>query len=705
MLEAVSHFERSNRLKYYFRNQPQREAHPFRQKSIWQPPKASPTIEAYLQRTKNSIMNTQTKTIYPNLTKLEKIAIRELASDDTLIIKSADKGSGIVIEDTEKYKQDGLEHLADDNIYEKISTDPTLALAEGINQYVLRIYNKGIIDNITREYLTFKPDNMPRTQQLYFLKKIHKNPIAVRPIVSGYGGPTERISQFIDLHLQPLVPNIKSYIKDSGHIIQILENLTIPTNCTLATIDVKALYLNIPHQEGIEATLKRLYYNNIESENVAIPPGTMTDLLKIVLAKNYFQFADGMYHQIQGTAMGTKMAPAYANLFMAQLEEKLLENYSTKPILWKRYIDDVLCLWPGSPNDLKIFIDYLNRAHPTIKFTYECSNASVDFLDLTIYKGDRYKTTHHLDIKPFFKTTNKFQYFSYSSAHPRMTFSSLIKGESTRLLRACSSEDEYNTVQNKMFQAFKDRGYPAKLIKRIQNSVQYTQRKNILDPKQKPPCPYDTFLVLEYTPDIDANEIRTILKPTTTEEQHVPRPCLSLKRSQSINKKLVRAKLKNCENPPSSTDPLPIYTTPDLSGYSGGCGTPYCKCCKAMSRKCRITSSHNNKSFPIAKHTNCTTKNVIYLLECTKCSKRNQYVGQTQRNLSKRLAGHRAASKIKNNLPIYKHFLNSPNHNFETDVKLTILEKTALSNLDNRERHWINTLETVYPKGLNSRYE
>ena len=28
------------------------------------------------------------------------------------------------------------------------------------------------------------------------------------------------------------------------------------------------------------------------------------------------------YLQIQGTAMGTKMAPAYANLFMGKLEEK-----------------------------------------------------------------------------------------------------------------------------------------------------------------------------------------------------------------------------------------------------------------------------------------------------------------------------------------------------------------------------------------------
>ncbi len=53
------------------------------------------------------------------------------------------------------------------------------------------MYNKGITDDITKEYLAFKDQNTPRTQQLYFLKKIHKNPIAVRPIVSGCGGPTE----------------------------------------------------------------------------------------------------------------------------------------------------------------------------------------------------------------------------------------------------------------------------------------------------------------------------------------------------------------------------------------------------------------------------------------------------------------------------------------------------------------------------------
>ncbi len=72
-----------------------------------------------------------------------------------------------------------------------------------------------------------------------------------------------------------------------------------------------------------------------------MPPGAMSDLLRVVLTENYFQFADQMYHQKQGTAMGTAVAPSYANLFMADLEEKLLTGYPTSPIMWKRYIDDI----------------------------------------------------------------------------------------------------------------------------------------------------------------------------------------------------------------------------------------------------------------------------------------------------------------------------------------------------------------------------
>ncbi len=520
----------------------------------------------------------------------------------------------------------------------------------------------------------------------------------------GLGGPTEKVSQLIDIHLQPHVPLIDSYIRDSGHMINIIEYITIPPNCTLVTIDVKSLYLNIPHKEGIESVINRLYHNNPNSEEVAIPAGTMKDLLNIVLTKNYFQFAGEMFHQVQGTAMGTKMAPAYANTFMAELETKLLNDYTIKPALWKRYIDDILCIWPGNSNEVKKFIEYLNQAHPTIKFTYECSNSSIDFLDLTIYKGQRYKHLKTLDIKPFFKKTNKFQYLHYTSAHPKNTFSSLIKGELTRLLRACSDRDEYNIIQHKMYQAFKDRGYPPHLIKRVQATVPFEKRREILLGKSKEDCPYDTFLIMEYTPDLDIKTIRESLKLSENDES-IPKPCLSLKKTKNIRKKLVRAKVKHVEDPPQSKEPIAIPTTPNLDGCSAGCATPGCKCCSVMSRKIKISSNSNYKSFYTPKHTNCNTSAVVYLLECHKCPNRNQYVGQTKRNISHRIAGHRAASRIKTNLPLYKHFINSPNHTFEKDIRVTILEKTTVNQLDSRERHWINTLQTVYPKGLNSRYE
>ena len=301
-----------------------------------------------------------------NLSREESEVLNSLASNDSIVIKSADKGSGIVVEDRTGYLEAGLEHLSDTSIYEEVETDPTQQLASAINTYASRLLDKGIIDHITKEYLTFQESDPPRTQQLYFLKKIHKNPIAVRPIVSGCGGPTERISRLIDLHLQPLVPLVDSYIRDSTHLIQLLEQKTFPEDVTLASIDVKALYTNIPHEEGIQAVLNRLYYNNPGSDRIAIPPGTMSDLLKIVLGKNYFQFADKMYHQVQGTAMGTKMAPAYANLFMAELERELLTDSPATPLLWKRYIDDILCIWPGPKESLEQFIEHINNKHDTI---------------------------------------------------------------------------------------------------------------------------------------------------------------------------------------------------------------------------------------------------------------------------------------------------------------------------------------------------
>ena len=67
------------------------------------------------------------------------------------------------------------------------------------------------------------------------------------------------ISKFVDYHLQLIVKNIPSYVQDSNDFLnQIVTAKNIPSNCLLATMDVKSLYTNIPSSEGISA-VKAVY--------------------------------------------------------------------------------------------------------------------------------------------------------------------------------------------------------------------------------------------------------------------------------------------------------------------------------------------------------------------------------------------------------------------------------------------------------------
>ena len=126
------------------------------------------------------------------------------------------------------------------------------------------MYQNGIIDKPTAEYLL--PPSKVRTQEMYFLKKIHKTPHADRPIVSGCHGPTEKISAYMDHWLQPLAQSLPSYIRDSKTFINLIEATPLPQDCILCTLDVTSLYTNIPTDDGINAALETL-----ESHTVADP--------------------------------------------------------------------------------------------------------------------------------------------------------------------------------------------------------------------------------------------------------------------------------------------------------------------------------------------------------------------------------------------------------------------------------------------------
>ena len=238
-----------------------------------------------------------------------------------------------------EYERAGMEHLSDVEMYEEIIHNPTQQLVKVINKLTSTLLARVYIDSPTHSHLTL---NEVRNQQLYFLKKLHKNPHGVRPIVSGCSGHTEILSALMDHFLKPLVQHTDSHTKDSKSIVKLLETLTLPKNFILLTIDVKALYLNIPHTEGILASVNAMFHCG--NPKLPFPRQVAKTLLKIVRVQNYFQFAGKIFHQIHGTAMGTKMAPSYANIFMDVLETNFLATQTCKPLMWKRYIDDILSI-------------------------------------------------------------------------------------------------------------------------------------------------------------------------------------------------------------------------------------------------------------------------------------------------------------------------------------------------------------------------
>ena len=140
--------------------------------------------------------------------------------------------------------------------------------------------------------------------------------------------------------------------------------------------------------------------------------------------------------QQHGTAMGTRMAPVYANLFMGEFERKALQNYTDKPHLWLRYMDDIFMVWTHGQEKLDDFIKYLNNIHPTIKFTSERSTTSIPFLDVNIrlHNGK-------IETDLFCKPTDKHQYLLHSSSHPYHTKKSIPYSLALRLRRICSTDE------------------------------------------------------------------------------------------------------------------------------------------------------------------------------------------------------------------------------------------------------------------------
>ena len=196
-------------------------------------------------------------------------------------------------------------------------------------------------------------------------QRLNINPPS-RPIVSGIGTSTEYVSARVDRELQPLLANIPSYIKGTTDLLNKLSRFNnLPVNTILATLDATALYSNIPHNDGIGACKKHLdrrALSTTSSEDIC-------QLIKFILENNVFSFNDEFISQKCSTAMCTRIAPCYANIFMAEVQENLLSGYPCKHLAYYRYDDGIFIIWSRGLYLLHNFINSIINQHSNIIFT------------------------------------------------------------------------------------------------------------------------------------------------------------------------------------------------------------------------------------------------------------------------------------------------------------------------------------------------
>lgn len=665
----------------------------FTNPSVWEPESnlVSAQIQTLIKQDLSTFSNLrvpsvnrivrQSNKIKSNITGEQQRALVGLCKLDNIIIKPADKGGQIVLQDRTDYLLEANRQLDDTNYYKKLSGPLQLETQTMIRAIIDKLYVNKYINFKQMAYL-YGPAN-PRPRLFYLLPKIHKKPeswtvpfrIPVgRPIVSDCGSESYRIAEYIDYFLNPLSHMHTSYVKDTYDFVNKLRAVRAPSNSFLFSIDVDSLYTNIETARGLLAVSKA--FRKFPRKDR--PDAEILQLLEMTLTRNDFEFNSNYYLQICGCAMGRKYSPAYADLYLADWEEEAFRRCAELPVVYFRYLDDIFGLWAGTEQSFKQFLEVLNCHHPKIKLKCNLQWKRVEFLDTQVFfipvAGGKEKS---LATKVHFKDTDRHALLHKASYHPRHTFRGLIKSQLIRFHRICTFPDDVEEATSTLFSALKHRGYASRFLRKIKSEVKqqfhnnYEYKEQFIN-KQLVPC------VQTYSQHLHSFNLE--VKTHFLEAQ---RNCEPLR-----DFKIIMAYRRN-----KNLKDMLVHTAVDRKSMGND---PW-----LLSHISFIYNGTSGRGHPIKNIISPLVSNVIYAVQCQHC--RILYVGETGRALKIRIMEHVNNIKKghKDNV-LYVHFQNHGIHNF----KYIGLEQNSLWSKNQRirrETFLIRKLGTVTPNGLNER--
>ena len=651
-------------------------------KSAFNPPMPLNLYHLYQNLTDKILdFNSSKKDRCRNLNNQQYENLRKLSKDNSIIIKKADKGSNIVLQTRENYITECENQLNNKHFYIRQRFDNTKRHKAIVENLLLDMLENDEIHEQTYKYLT---QGGLRTSVFYTLPKIHKDFDKIppgRPIVSSIDSPTEKISQMLDIILQPFVEKMDSYLRDTPDFISKISDIVVSQSDILFTMDVTGLYTNIPHDEGI-AVIRKI----LDTRELLIPStNNLIKMLELVLKLNNFKFNNKHYLQVSGTAMGTRVAPTYANLFMEHYEKTYIYPHKHCPRKWLRFIDDVWGLFKGTPTEFMSFYNDINQKHPTIKFTIEWSYNAVNFLDLTVFKN-----SNALSTRTYFKPTDSHSYLDFSSCHQLSIKRSIPQSQFLRMRRNCTEWTDFMGNSLKIMHYLKLRSYPHEIILEGLKKVCILTQKDTLSPAIKSTDAKKFFCIVQYNPTLPPikdwlTEVWTNLDRSSSTRPLIDYiPILGYSRPKNIGEYLCRSD---------------ISEQGSIKRVPPRCHRPFkCKHCSKLNKTGKIISKSTGRNYKIMKNVTCCSKNLIYCISCNECG--IQYVGQTRNKLLTRINAHLSDIRTNKCTPTSRHF-----NTHSLDYTLHILQ-LCNEELGDRERnkwedYWIARLNSITPNGLN----
>ena len=426
------------------------------------------------------------------------------------------------------------------------------------------------------------------------------------------------------------------------------------------------------------------------------PTDTLIRLAELVLTTNAFLFNDDAYLQTSGVAMGSKLGPAYACLFVGHQEELIFQSYTGPfPCLLRRYIDDIVGATSLSLKQLQAFIHFVNNFHPALEFTHIISEDCLSFLDIQLSVAeDRISTSVH------YKETDAHCYFDYNSSHPQKCKDSIPYSQFRRLRRLCSIDEDFQTKTKEMSTFFDDSNYPSNITTSAMDKVSNLTQEAFLVPVNNQTTRERIPLTLTFHPlnkqvkDIVYNNFHILTDDDETSAIFQNPPLMAYRRDKNIKDLLVRTKLPSTTKSPGT---LP-------------CNHHKCRTCTHIDPSTTVTN--NNQSFHINAHFSCSSSCLIYCISCKACGM--LYIGETSRQLNARFGEHlrnvekkvhlQDAHKDDPDSTVSLHF-NSTGHTIN-DIQILGFSFASSDSIRRKtlEKRIIFKLGTLVPTGLNKQF-